>query len=79
MSIYPVRLSEWFPKSDENHETMKLMVEVIGENEGCLYCKKKHVHWQEAWGHHSLPYGYGNIWCRKKCFKNFLEKKLEVK
>lgn len=76
MSIYPVRLSEWFPPGDENHEIMKIIVSMAGDiHKGCALCKKKHMHWQDAIGHHSLPWGYGDIWCREKCYRNFWRKR----
>lgn len=76
MSIYPVRLSEWFPKGDENHETMKFLVS-RGHCDGafgCLHCGKKKMHWQKAWGHHSLPWGYGDIWCSERHFEKWRKK-----
>jgi len=73
MSIYPVRLSEWFPPGDEKHELVKWIVSngFSDAGIGCKHCGKKHMHWQEAWAHHSLPWGYGDIWCREKCYKNY--------
>lgn len=70
MSIYPVRLSEWFPPGEENHDTMKLIV----SSSKCLHCDKKRVHWQKAWGHHSLPWGNGDVWCNEKHYRNYLKK-----
>lgn len=71
MSIYPVRLSEWFPKGDPHHSTVKLIVSI----EQCTYCKKKNMHWQDAIADHSLPWGYYNgIFCKKKCFDNYRKK-----
>ena len=64
MSIYPVILSEWFPPKDENHKIMRIMVEVSR----CYSCKKKNMHWQTAYGHHSIPWGSGDIWCTKRCY-----------
>lgn len=76
MSIYPVRLSEWFPPGNEYHSIMKFMVSrgYCDGQIGCMHCKKKHMHWQEAYGHHALPWGYGDLWCRKKCFTNYFKK-----
>lgn len=62
MSIYPVRLSEWFPPDDENHSIAYEIVKVFR----CLACNKK-LRWKSAVGHHSLPYGCGEIWCSWKC------------
>ncbi len=75
MSIYPVKLAEWFPKGDSHHDIMKCLVSNgWGEKLGCIHCGKKHMHWQEAWGHHSLPWGYGDLWCREKCYRNYWKK-----
>lgn len=81
MSIYPVYLARWYPKvpkrtpdltdgqweewkkdSNHYHETAKYFV----ITSLCLKCKKKCT-WKKAWGHHSLPFGYGDVWCSKKC------------
>jgi hypothetical protein len=73
VSIYPVRLSEWYPKGHEKHDTMKwLVANGFGDQTiGCLHCKKKHMHWQTAIGHHSLPWGYGDIWCNQRCYDRY--------
>ena len=77
MSIYPVRLSKWFPPGDEHHDIMKFLVShgYCDGHVGCPHCGKKHMHWQQAIGHHSLPWGYGDIWCREKCYRNYRKKK----
>ncbi len=77
MSIYPVRLAEWFPPGDEHHDMMKWLVSrghCDAPEAGCMHCKKKHMHWQTAIGHHSLPWGYGDIWCNKNCYRRYWEK-----
>ena len=81
MSIYPVKLSQWFPPGDSLHSLVKFIVS-NGYGDvatGCLHCGKKCMHWQQAIAHHSLPYGYGDIWCREKCYKNYLNKRKKVK
>ena len=77
MSIYPVRLAEWFPPGDSHHGIMKFIVSngYTDAGRGCLHCGKKHMHWQVAIGHHSLPWGYGDIWCREKCYRNYKRKR----
>lgn len=62
MSIYPVPLQEWFPKGDENHEVVKAIVAI----ERCAHCGK-YLKFKKAWGHHSLPWGYGDVWCDEVC------------
>ena len=77
MSIYPVRVKEWFPPGDPKHQLVKWIVSsgYTDTGVGCINCKKIHMHWQEAYVHHSLASGYGDIWCRKKCYDNFWKKK----
>ena len=65
MSIYPVLLSEWFPLGDEQHEIAFLMV----KTSRCLSCMKR-IRWKKAVGHHSIPWGNGDIWCSWKCCKS---------
>lgn len=76
MSIYAVNLAEWYPPGDEYHSLIKWMVSNGAGDfiRGCPNCGKKHMHWQQAYGHHSLPWGYGEIWCRKKCYINYYKK-----
>ena len=68
MSIYPVPLQEWFPtnKKDKDrqylHETVKWLVSIAR----CHSCNKR-CKFNRAWGHHAVPWGYGDIWCSKKC------------
>lgn len=77
MSIYAVRLAEWFPPGDEQHSMMKWLVSngCTDVGQGCLFCGKKHMHWQKAWGHHSIPWGYGDIWCSERHYKRYFEKR----
>lgn len=65
MSIYPVRLSEWFTKEEEcysTYETALLLVKI----ERCLACRNR-LKWKRAVGHHSVAFGHGDIWCSWKC------------
>lgn len=64
MSIYPVRLSEWFLPNDEMFATAV----AIGTGR-CRACFKR-VRWKAAIGHHSLPWGYGDLWCSWKCCRS---------
>ncbi len=67
MSIYPVRLSEWFTIGDEygSFDTAQSIAKTLR----CLACDKR-VRWKAAIGHHSLPWGYGDLWCSWKCCKS---------
>lgn len=73
MSIYPVRLNEWFPKGDEYHDNAKTMVKYSN----CIVCGKKgkKINYKLVYGHHSIPWGNGDIWCTKKCYKSKGKKK----
>ena len=62
MSTYPVRLSEWFPPGDEMYDNASAMVHIFK----CYACGKK-PRWKAAVGHHSIPWGNGDIWCSWKC------------
>lgn len=62
MSIYPVRLSEWFPPGDEMFEITYL----LSHKQRCYACGKK-TRYKAAVGHHSLPWGYGDLYCSWKC------------
>lgn len=65
MSIYPVKLKDWYPYSDEMYEHSKGVVEVTP----CYICGKT-AKYSKAIGHHSIPWGYGDIWCSLKCFNS---------
>lgn len=62
MSIYPVRLSEWFPFGDDHYESAHSMVMASR----CPACGGK-IRYSKAIGHHSIPWGYGDIFCSWKC------------
>jgi hypothetical protein len=62
MSIYPVRLSEWYPYNDEHYGTVLIIVEISR----CLACRKR-LRYKSMIGHHSIPWGYGDTWCSWKC------------
>jgi len=65
MSIYPVRLAEWFPLGDEQHDICITIIECTR----CLACGKR-PRFKKAIGHHSLPWGYGDLWCSEKCLNS---------
>lgn len=86
MSIYPVYLASWFPRRttkprpaevgewwDKEQHTNNIVAETVVKLSKCERCKKK-CKWKQAWGHHSIPYGHGEIWCSKTCLiKHFRE------
>lgn len=65
MSVYPVKLSEWFPPGDLRHDTAIEIIKIFR----CLACNKK-LRWKSAIGHHSLPFGQGDAWCSWKCCRS---------
>lgn len=65
MSIYPVYLASWYPKTPKtivDHETAKTVVSVSK----CLKCGSKCT-WKKAWGSYNIPFGNGDVWCSKAC------------
>lgn len=62
MSIYPVRLSEWYPPGDELHDTVAFIVSSFR----CKACYSR-CRWKAAVAHHSIGHGYGDVWCSWKC------------
>lgn len=70
MSIYPVRLSEWFPVKNKMHSSAFSIVRYLR----CYSCGTR-VRWKAAIGHHSLPWGCGDLWCSWKCCHSGKESK----
>jgi hypothetical protein len=62
MSIYPVRLSEWFPVNDEYFQIISSIIDCSR----CEACGSK-IRFKAAVGHHSLMVGVSSIWCSWKC------------
>lgn len=62
MSIYPVLLSEWFPFGDGKYETTLSLVKHMR----CVACRRR-PRYKDAVGHHSLPWGHGDLWCSWEC------------
>ena len=65
MSIYPVKLSDWYPPGDDKYEITSLLIKMSR----CIACDKK-LRWKSAIGHHSIPWGHGDIWCSNKCLQS---------
>lgn len=66
MSIYPVRLSEWFPPGDEMHDMAYLIVKISR----CFACYKR-PRWKSAVAMHALPWGYSDeVFCSWQCCKS---------
>ena len=62
MSTYPVRLNEWFPPEDEHRFGVRMAVAHMR----CYSCGSR-CNIKKVIGHHSIPWGYGDIWCSEKC------------
>ena len=71
MSIYSVRLKDWYGPGDSLHSTLKFATKFLS----CPNCKKKNMHWQDVVGDHSIVHGYGDMWCREKCQRNYFKKR----
>jgi hypothetical protein len=65
MSIYPVRLLEWFPPGDEMFNIAFSSV----ESTRCFACGSL-PNYKKAVGHHSIPWGNGDIWCSWRCCRS---------
>lgn len=69
MSIYPVPMQNWFKNRKRNDSDSKFLYETarwLVDIYRCHNCGKR-CKWNRAWGHHSVPWGYGDIWCSKDC------------
>ena len=77
MGIYPVYLASWYPKPignkmpDNKEQLLELRqqhsnAKAIVKMSCFIHCSKKCT-WEKAWGDHSIPWGYGDVWCSKKC------------
>lgn len=68
MSIYPVKLIEWYPpfKTSRDDKFQHEILKSVIKHMPCRYCGK-YVKFKMAYGHHSLPWGHGDIWCNKRC------------
>lgn len=66
MSIYPVKIQEWYPAGDEMYEMSKLFVQYSK----CLKCGRGGIKYHKAWAHHSIPWGHGDVWCSWKCYRD---------
>ena len=65
MSIYPVLLSEWYPPGDEMFGNCISIAECYR----CLACGDK-IRYKKMVGHHSLPFGHGDVFCNWKCCRS---------
>lgn len=66
MSIYPVRLQEWFPPKDERRSIALTILKYTK----CACCGKKNIDPRYAYIYHSAPWGHmtDEVWCTKRCY-----------
>lgn len=69
MSIYPVHLNSWFPPGDEKRWAVLSTLKFSA----CHRCGKTKMDPRYAWGHHAIPWGYGDVWCTKRCYQKWLK------
>lgn len=70
MSIYLVKLNKMFKPSDRSADNVMYRIILIDMLKylRCLSCGKK-VKMRNAIGHHSLPWGRGEVFCNRYCLK----------
>lgn len=76
MSIFPVRLSKWFPPNPnetywpdfKEKKNWNAIARACVSQSLCSHCGKK-LKYRTAWGLHSIPWGYGwdELWCSERC------------
>lgn len=69
MSIYPVRIDEWFTEPAE----LAVLRDILAASK-CEQCEKP-VGISKGWAMHAILWGYGEVWCSVNC----LEKHEKVK
>lgn len=65
MSIYPVRIREWYLEGQafgSEIPTLRSILKYIP----CETCKGK-IAWDNGWVDHSITFGVGRGWCSEKC------------
>jgi hypothetical protein len=67
MGIYPVKLKKWYSCRNKEDRIHRETLMFLFKFKKCETCGKK-VKMRNAIGHHSLPFGYGDVWCNKYCF-----------
>lgn len=84
MSIYVVYLPSWYPKKPKRFEGQpeEAFLANLSENKRLHEFAKSTVElsscytcgglctWKKSWGHHSIPFGHGDVFCSKKCYLN---------
>lgn len=66
MSIYPVRIKEWYVK-DQPFGKQIDMLKAMLEFYVCKRCGKQ-IEWDDGWVMHSITFGGPDgAWCSEKC------------
>lgn len=70
MSIYPVRVTEWYDDKENAFHTERDTLKMLLKHEKCHRCKKPMSRkWKTAWVMHSITWGYGEAWCTRRCLR----------
>lgn len=62
MSIYAVPLLEWYPPGDEMYENALMSMALRCNSCGAI------PRYSKAVGDHSIPWGFGDVFCDWKCY-----------
>lgn len=73
MSIYTVKLCEFYNNPNEDRYEMSLQMVITARCHAC----GGNCRWKSAVARHSLAYCGGEIWCSWDCFKSKKEYKLD--
>ena len=70
MSIYPVKITEWYDDAENAFNTERETLTWLLPYLKCLHCKTKmKTNWNTGYVHHSITFGYGDAWCSKECLQ----------
>lgn len=66
MSIFPVKISEWY--GAYKYRELYRLAEALAEGRTCSVCGAD-VTIESMWAYHSFPYGYfmDDVWCSEDC------------
>jgi len=68
MSIYPVRIKEWYVEGKPFGECIPMLKGMLNFY-SCIQCGKK-IKWNRGYVMHSITYGGPDgRWCSKKCLE----------
>lgn len=68
MSIYPVRIKEWYVKGEPFGDQIPTLKSLIRHVLDCKVCGKK-IPWKTGYVMHSATFGGSyDAWCSEECF-----------